>query len=220
MNVELVEIDKNVYHLIFPGRFSLCSTFCRFQEFYESPEFAGKIFTMRQFREWYKKSRKCNHYTYNHDWSGFNIPDTVLKPFFNGDFDPLSPKEKMLLNLFSDKKERYYIIGTFRSSESHVFRHELAHGYWFTDPKYRMAAQEIIAAISKKKYERFKKVLQEYGYSDGVIDDEIHAYIITTMTKGNIFKHANIKIEEFTREQKKLRDLFNSRSHIFQICHN
>lgn len=220
MNVDLIEIDNNVFHLVFPGRFSLCSTFCRFQEFYESPEFAGQVFTKRQFREWYKKSKKCNVFTYNYDWSGFNIPSTVLKPFFNGDFDPLSSKEQMFLDLFKNKRGRYYIIGTFRSSESHVLNHELAHGYWFVDSKYRAEAQKIIDSISRNKYEIFKKILQDYGYGDNVIDDEIHAYIATTTKSGKIFKHANIKIEEFSRARKNLRNLFNSISHKFQLCHN
>ena len=51
----------------------------RFQEHYESPEFTGTVFTVGAFRKWYAETYGA--FTYASDWSGFNIPGTVLEPF-------------------------------------------------------------------------------------------------------------------------------------------
>ncbi|MEB3209634.1 MAG: hypothetical protein VKK63_12075, partial [Synechococcus sp.] len=66
----------------------LGNTFIRFQEHYESPKFKEQIFTVGQVRSWYSSTYGAN--TYEKDWSGYNFPSTVLKPFRDGLFDPLT----------------------------------------------------------------------------------------------------------------------------------
>jgi len=55
----------------------------RFEEYYESPRFKGRIFTFDEYRKWYVKNspkgKKTGRFTYYSDWSGFNIPSYALK---------------------------------------------------------------------------------------------------------------------------------------------
>ena len=53
LGVKSEELVKDVFHLAFPSRYLLTSTFLRFQEHYESPHFRGKIFTREEFEDWY-----------------------------------------------------------------------------------------------------------------------------------------------------------------------
>ena len=54
----------------------LADSFMRFQEFYENPYWADKIFTVGQVKKWY--SEKYGADTYRFDWHGFNFPSCVL----------------------------------------------------------------------------------------------------------------------------------------------
>ena len=92
----------------------MCSTVVRIAEYFESPEFKGKIFKLDQFKKWYMKSQNKKKFTYYKDWSGYNIPSKELKPFLDGEFDPLNWKEKQFLEIFRNVKGRFYIICTYR----------------------------------------------------------------------------------------------------------
>lgn len=68
---KLTEILKDVFHLNYLTQEQLASTFLRFQEHYESPEFRGKIFTLDEYKEWYMtnspNSIKKGIFTYYED---------------------------------------------------------------------------------------------------------------------------------------------------------
>lgn len=148
----------------------------RFQEHYESPEFAGKYFTVDDFLAWYgQKYRKSMYYK---DWSGFNVPSYVLKPFFNGNFDPLTDKEKKLLNFFKGIEGDFYVIGVTKADHDWVetLKHELAHGMFSCSKEYR---NDILACISELKPDPARSELKKMGYGPGVIDDEVNAYLLT-----------------------------------------
>jgi hypothetical protein len=150
MNIELSEVAPKVYLLTFDTQKDVTSTFLRFQEHYESPEFAGKVFTLDEYKEWYVKNSpngiKTGEFTYYSDWSGFNIPSTILQPFYEGKFHPLSEAEQRILDLFRDKEHPFYIIGVHKESKSFekLLRHETAHGLFFTNPEYKKEALDII----------------------------------------------------------------------------
>ena len=95
--MKLEELIENIYHVSFPTRKEAASTFLRFQEHYESPQFRGKIFSLDEFKEWYtansEKGKAKGKFTYYDDWGGFNIPSYILEPFYKGLFNPLSEKE-------------------------------------------------------------------------------------------------------------------------------
>lgn len=151
----------------------LGETFIRFQEYYESPnpDFYNKIFTLGSVKHWYSIQYGAD--VYSDMWVGFNFPSSVLEPFKQGLFDPLTEEEKILLNLLKYRNDDYYIIGAQNKS---VLRHELSHAMYGFSKKYR---EEIDQFIEDYRY-KFKKIKQhilEKGYHKDVVNDEIQAYV-------------------------------------------
>lgn len=148
----------------------------RFQEYYESPEFAGKYFTTEDFLAWY--TQKDQKASYHKDWAGFNVPSHVFKPFFEGSFDPLNDRETKLLNFLKSAKGDFYVIGITKSDHDWIetLRHELAHGMFFCDKEYR---NDILSCISDLNPDSVRSSLKKMGYGANVIDDEINAYLLT-----------------------------------------
>lgn len=166
-----------IYHLSFKTQHLLASTFVRFQEFYESPRFAGRVFTLEEFMDWYAGEHGA--FTYFSDWVGFNIPSDILEPFRRGDFDPLAIKEARLLELFQGTPAPFYVIGTYGESNSII--HEIVHGLYFVDPEYRRKVQAKLAQFKLGKLRTL--LLGSYGYGERVIDDEINAYLLSYLTE-------------------------------------
>ncbi len=124
-SVKKKEIFPGVIHLEFPSQEIMAATFLRPQEYYESPRFRGSIFSLEEFKKWYISEKGA--FTYEKDWPGFNIPSYILKPFYEGKFDPLSEGEKEFLDIFRGKAEPFYIIGTSKENPPEYMDHELAH---------------------------------------------------------------------------------------------
>jgi hypothetical protein len=72
------------------------------------------------------------------------VPSTALQPFYQGKFDPLSEKEKGLLRLFKDVRERFFVIGICESDAKENFTHELVHARFFIDERYRKAVRKAM----------------------------------------------------------------------------
>ena len=163
-------IAHKIYLLIFPNQKDLASTFLRFQEHYESPKFRGKIFSLKEYKKWYVSQQgKFSYYT---DWNGFNIPSRILKPFYLGKFDPLSNREKVLLDLFKKEKEDFYIIAILKKNNA-VLNHEIAHGFYHTKSSYKKA---VLLVLKKYNTTKLRKILiATSGYHKSVLDDEVHA---------------------------------------------
>jgi hypothetical protein len=146
--------------------------FLRFQEFYESPEWKDKIFTIGQIRSWYSEKYGAN--TYEKDWTGFNIPSCALKPFIQGLFDPLTEEEQAFVNLFRYRTDDFYIIGS--QEGSGALDHEECHALYYTNPRYRAQVLALLAEhknVTKELY----AWLSENMYHPSVHDDEVHAYM-------------------------------------------
>jgi hypothetical protein len=174
MPFEIKEPRPGVYFLKFDTRENLGMSFLRFQENYENPHFRNKIFTMKEFKPWYKKFKNKTTFTYCTDWSGFNIPSYILDRFRKGDFDPLSKLEKQLLKAFDGKKGKFYIVGS--CSDDVIFDHEIAHAMFYINPKYKKA---VLGELEKYDLEDVKGFLKGKMYCNSVLNDEINAYFST-----------------------------------------
>ena len=163
-------IGKGIYLLGFRTQYELTSTFLRVQEHYESPKFHGRVFTLEQYMDWY--AGRYGNFTYYQDWSGFNVPSTAFRAFLDGKFDPLSDKEKQLLRLFKDLRERFYVIGVYDGGTKHSLTHELAHALYFIDDDYRHAVRKAMRGYDTSA---LAKQLAKTGYAQHVIRDEIQA---------------------------------------------
>jgi hypothetical protein len=172
--VQVSEVAPRVFNLHFPTQYLMASTFLRFQEFYESPKFRGRTFTLEEFMDWYAATHPDGRFSYYEDWGGFNIPSSVLDRFYAGDFDPLSEKEKALLALFSGGRD-FYLIGTSGAGgDPETLRHEIAHGLYATNPAYRAEVQELLKTVDLGPVDR---MLEKLGYDESVWLDEAHAYL-------------------------------------------
>jgi len=213
MNYRIKQVRANVFAVIIKDEYELAMTFCRVQEFYESPniEFRGQHFDIWKFIDWYSRQRNGS-FTYPTDWAGFNIPFDVLEECTTGLKEIQSPYDKTLITICSQLKKMKkegpaYVIGV-PDTESPTFTHEVSHGLYYTNEEYREAANKIIEeikTINKNTYTTFKRNLMKMGYTEDVIDDEIHAYLTTNWDHNNFGKDVKIGLK------KKLHDAFISK---------
>lgn len=210
INYKISEIHPNVFAIEVPKKRDLVMLFLRVQEFYESPNsnFFNKAFNIDDFVNWYNNSvyRSDN---YLDDWSGFNFPYRIAKECYyklhsynvkNPDNPiPLTLYDITFLNILNyiDKKlrnrkdKKAYIIGA-QDFISAAMKHEIRHALFYTNRKYRYAIKNLIDAMPKNLYFKYKKNLNKMGYRDGVIHDEIQSYLGTNDWK---FKDVNIGID-------------------------
>jgi hypothetical protein len=151
----------------------LAKMFMRFQEFYESPEFRGKIFTRKEYLQWYKRTRGTK---YENDWAGFNIPGWVIDVFKHGCFDPLTKPEQELIAL-CPVNERFYVIGT-EANNLTAMKHEIAHAMFYLNDNYMSEAVEIVKGIPKTAQCRLEHFLKTTGYHQSSFIDEMQAYVL------------------------------------------
>lgn len=140
----------------------------RFQEHYEGPEHAGKIFTLGQYREWY--ARRFGSFSYYSDWDAYNVPDSAFVEFIKGTFDPLSWFEQEIVEIVRYKKPPYYLVAT---GGAEGLEHETCHAIYYLNEEYRKEADKI---INKSNFKQLKEYLLEKGYREEVLNDECNAY--------------------------------------------
>lgn len=162
-----------IYLVLFPNQHTVMSTCMRFQEHYESPHFREKVFSRERYENWYAK--RYGAFTYYQDWSGANFPSWVFQPFRDGEFDPLTEKEKALLNMFRGVKEPFYIIGA-EKGDLGVIAHEGVHGLFYILPDY---SKDVVKCMRRYDTVRLRKKLAKKGYCRQVHTDEINAFLLT-----------------------------------------
>jgi len=169
----LKKTPYNSYCVSADSTTELATAFLRFQEHYESPskDFKGKIFTQGQLRRWYSETYGSN--SYHLHWIGFNIPSKILSPFKDGLFDPLTTEEQRLIELFRYRNDDFYIIGAQNKS---TLRHELCHAMYGYSPKYKLEIDNFIQK-NNQKFKKVSKYILDKGYTKGVVNDELQAYI-------------------------------------------
>jgi len=209
------ELLKNVYQVHFSNQGDLASTFLRFQEYHESPKFGGAVFTRQEFEEWYA-GENGGKFTYLTDWSGFNLPSSVLTPFVDGKFDPLSAEERGLVDHFvreqnlspgesREEHHPFYLIGTygkFGFADKSTVKHELCHALFHLDQGYNEQVKEV---LKDKDLTKFEAYLRKLGYGDNVLLDEINAYVVTDAW---IFRAAKVPPKPWKETSKALQDLY------------
>jgi hypothetical protein len=199
------EVRPNVFAVIVPDHYHRAMLFCRVQEYYESPnpQFRGKNFSIWDYIEWYSREHR-DVFTYTYDWGGFNIPLKTAWDCYEKLREHESPYDEVMesiirtieLKMFYKKNTRNwnaYIIGA-DSTESDTFEHEICHGLYATNKEYKQLVDEITETISTKDYLTFKNNLIKMGYTDGVINDEIQAYLSTNYEYTKFSKGVSKKV--------------------------
>lgn len=191
------KVADNIYQLDFATQRAVASTFLRFQEYYESSEFKGRVFTLDEYKKWY--AGRYGSFSYYNDWNGFNIPGEILEPFQKGLFDPLSKREQVLLESIENIRnhnDSFYLLGTHKKA-NYVISHEIAHGLWYLNTKYRNLMKAHIKELPFLTLCQIAVFLKSKSYHPDVIEDETHAYLLTDVKKltaigVDISCHANV----------------------------
>jgi hypothetical protein len=175
----LQKLKKHIYVHYAPTLHKLGTTFCRFSEFAESPVFKNKIFTLKEYKKWYKSHYNTKTFNYCQEFHGFNVPYNIFKPFLKGKFDPLSSLESQLLQQIKNLPKPFYIIGLSLSSQDAplILKHELAHAYFKLSKSYRRKMLILINQLSPINLYDIYLTLETYGYDVSVYNDEIQAYL-------------------------------------------
>ena len=193
---KVIELLPNIYGVSIKDQYERTMLFCRYQEFYESPykEIRGKFFTWEKFMMVYKKKMDKKYFSYTIDWGGFNIPSKVIYEAMRTFDKDEGPYDKIMSDVyyycenyplrFDKPRKKWYLIGY--GDDVKTLRHEVAHGLYYTNKKYKSEMDLHISKIKKKHYNQIKKVLVGMGYADDkkIIDDEVQAYLSTGLIKG------------------------------------
>jgi hypothetical protein len=165
------------------------------QEFYESPKFRNKFFTIDDYIDWWCRHGKDKPFDYMHEIAGYNIPgnyvvEWVRKFYIEG--DTVSTREMAVLEKLVDlglldwedlnrnkNVTDFYIIGTYKGIARSYLAHEIRHALFYLIPEYKDA---ILKVVRRHPCRQFRGRLlndKEVNYSKAVLEDEIHAYALT-----------------------------------------
>lgn len=189
MNIKykIKEIHSRIFLVSIDNPYDLAMTFCRIQEFYESPfkNIRGKKFSMMEFQKLYSEKYGYGFFTYPKDWEGFNIPCNVINTFRDvmwrslDDWNEYDDVFDIIVSKIEDKYmngEQYYIIGS-KGTDKSVIDHEVAHAFYYLYPKYKKEVDKIINTIPERLKKKINSWLISAGYSKNVLKDEIQAYL-------------------------------------------
>lgn len=208
---KLKEIYPKIFLVGIENSYDLTMTFCRIQEFYESPykEIKGKHFTITEFQRIYSMRRGDGCFTYPLDWSGFNVNSEIVHKCYNGkikDWNEYDTIFKKICNqIEKNTDERYYIIGSDPKSKSTI-DHEIAHAFYYLYPSYKKAVDKITNSVPKLIQKKIKKWLTSIGYNDKVFKDELQAYLCadpSSLTNNNAFTKSQEKTIQKIHKQLK-----------------
>ena len=197
--VEIQEVKQGIFAVFLDDEYHLPMLFCRVQEFYESDneEFRGKKFSIWRYMEWYSKSRSGS-FSYPSDWSGFNIPFEILEECYDIHEENETPYDGVMrwviqeIHKRKEKDSLAYIIGvTTNDSDTTVLEHEICHGMYYIDGEYRSKVDSITDEMEDKhrnEFKKFRKNLISMGYHEGVIKDELQAYLVSSPLSGSFSK--------------------------------
>jgi len=211
--IRVEELLPRLFHLRFSTQRAVASTFLRFQEYYESPNdaFRGQVFTLAAYRRWYEATR--GSFSYYLDWSGFNVPGTVIADFRQGRFDPLSARERNLLTALERHggpglyDEPFYVIGT--CGDDWDVAHETAHGLWYLSDEYRRAQSKLMERFDDEFVACFFASLGTGGYCQAVLWDELQAYILTDVA-GGWFAEQGLDLAHYATTVQAMVDVFRA----------
>lgn len=182
----LHEVANNIYWAEFEDDYTLCMSFLRFQEYYESPDSTvrGQVVPYLDLIEKYSKGTSNWAFSYVADWGGFNLPSRVIEEVLARGIPDHNIYDYRILAIHSFIRSRtdkpYYLIGTGRRQESYL-KHEIAHGLFYTLPEYEEEMLRLIEDLSPDVLDGLYQILLGDGYTSEVLDDEVQAYISTGM---------------------------------------
>jgi hypothetical protein len=163
--------------------------FLRYQEYYESPKFRGKLFKIIDYIEWYSKHVGGNTFSYPDDYDGFNLPGWVLKKvvgaLFTEKYDEVNKYDLTMIEIMDQISamgcyEDFNLIGVSKETGGRsTINHEIAHGLYSTDALYKAIVNKMIRELPNKIRQCIFNALQNAQYHRSVWVDEANAFLAT-----------------------------------------
>lgn len=186
--INLYRLANGIYAVLVEDVRIRCYLFLRYQEFYEgsSESIRGKNFSIDQYINWYQDYFKNKDlFTYSYDWCGFNIPSTSIEECFKNipdenEYDRIMKSIFFMCLMDNDRKD-FYLLGV-DSIDSYLLDHEMAHGMYFTDSRYRREVDSMTKELPKKIFNTLRDTIVGMGYNNIVVNDEIQAYMSTGLS--------------------------------------
>jgi hypothetical protein len=196
-------ILPHVYVLTFDTQYDLCMSFVRMQEFYESPKFKNKYFTLEDFMDYWSEEFGNGLFDYPTKWSGFNLSSKIIEKWKSkvGYPHEIRDREWHIINaideLLLDEEEKdgympnkYYVIGVYckgntKEKRLEVINHESAHAFYDLNSSYKKLANKLLKEMDKQAYLDAEYALIKMGYGKNVIKDEMQAYFSTNVISAN-----------------------------------
>lgn len=188
---DIIEIKPNIFAVIIRDDYDRSMLFCRYQEYYESPfpEIRNNVFSLESYMRIYTKNNNSAYFSYPNDWVGYNIPSNILieshKKFMShspNEYDNVMGEIITYCNenTRGDEHQPWYVIGVDKI-KSGTMNHEIAHGLYYTNLKYKVEMDYITNQLKKSEYIALGKHLIRAGYVNDkrIIDDEIQAFMST-----------------------------------------
>jgi len=187
----LKQLKKQIWHLHFETDYDLTMHFLRYQEFYESPRFKKTNLTLLNYMDWYARNMGQGMFTYTKDWAGFNLPAQFIFSLHKEGITDINRYDELMLSIAKficakeDNKTDFYIIGTSEEDKDFkgTFNHELAHGLFYSDEKYKKNALDLVHNIMPSTRKFLDKKLEKLGYTSEFFVDEIQAYLSTGLVE-------------------------------------
>jgi hypothetical protein len=212
------EVFPKIYCVTVDDDYDRAMLFCRYQEFYESPtkKYRGKYFTWMDYMRYYKDHWKKDTFTYPIDWSGYNIPSTVLEKGVDA-FYKETEYDEIMNDIFfycaidsqnknNGKRTYWYLIGA-SSKDLKTMDHEIAHGLFYTNKEYKSTIQSLLQKIPKTTRNKIDKKLIKMGYVNDrkILDDEVQAFLSTGLYNGLEIKEIKKYEKDFTKVFKQFK---------------
>jgi len=172
-----------IFHLEFDNEYDLAMHFLRYQEFYESPEFKGQIFSIVDYMDWYAKNESNElTFTYPMDWNGFNVPSRVFDELYENkevlDWNMYDTFMYGVYKLCKDQHPNFYLIGTLVDDEN-TMKHEMAHALFNIKTTYKCDMSNQIAYMDEQARSIIREYILNTGYDEEFLNDEMQAYLST-----------------------------------------
>jgi hypothetical protein len=182
---KLKQVKPGIFLLEFVDEYDMCMLFLRYQEYYESSssKYRNKTWKILDFMRWYSKAFGRGAFTYPVDWSGFNIPDYVIKNVRQLGIPDPNDYDKVMWSVYQSckkksKGKKFYIIGVVEGNGA--LEHEIAHGLFYLNDEYRKAATKLVKEMEPSLRAEMEAYLHKVGYNPKVYTDETQANMATT----------------------------------------
>lgn len=203
--IQLFRIHDQIYTVRVADNHVRALVFMRVQEYYENqnPAFYQNDFEIAEFIRWYREEfRDHEYFTYGDDWNGFNIPSHVLEQA-QGTIPDRNIWDEILQAITDRIREEetkpFYLLGI-DFSQGWLMNHEVAHALYYTNPQFKAEMEDLTQQLDPRLHHVYSQKLIKMGYREGVVNDEIQAYLSTDPEDMGLLAKDNLRERRLARQ--------------------